>query len=42
MHGVDADDDRWTIFTHFEIDDDLHKILLNKSLQKYSNFAIYR
>jgi hypothetical protein len=42
LHGVDEDEDRWTIFTHFEIDDALHKTLLTKSLQKYGNLAIYR
>jgi hypothetical protein len=42
MHGVDEDEDRWTIFTHFEIDDVLHKTLLIKSLEKYGNLAIYR
>lgn len=42
MHGVDDDDDRWTIFTHFEIDELRHKELLQKSLTKYSKYAIIR
>jgi hypothetical protein len=42
LHGVDDDDDRWTIFTHFEIDSEKHKTLLEKSLTKYSNYAIIR
>lgn len=42
LHGVDDDTNRWTLFTHFEINSTNHKTLLNKSLQKYSIYAIIR
>lgn len=42
MHGVEDDENRWTIFTHFEIDGVKHKELLQKSLTKYSEYAIIR
>lgn len=41
-HGVDHDDDRWLFYLHFEIDAQKHKELLEKSLQKYSDYAIIR
>jgi hypothetical protein len=40
LHGVDDDDNRWTIFTHFEIDKLRHNELLLRSLQKYKDYAI--
>ncbi len=40
MHGVEDDTDRWTIFTHFEIDSVRHNELLSRSLQKYKEYAI--
>lgn len=40
LHGVDADPGRLTIFTHFEIDEQLHRDLINKSLTKYSQYSI--
>jgi len=40
LHGVDDDDDRWTIFTHFEIDSSRHDELLAKSFNKYKKYAI--
>jgi len=40
-HGVEIDKNRTTIFTHFEIDQNKHKLLIEKSLEKYSNFAIF-
>ena len=42
LHGVDDDEDRWTIFTHFEIDELKHKELLQKSLTKYAEYVIIR
>jgi hypothetical protein len=42
LHGVEDDKDRWTFFTHLEIDPKKHKLLLEKSLQKYSSYAIIR
>jgi len=39
-HGVDDDENRITIFTHFEIDNEKHKTLLEKSFEKYSSYAI--
>jgi hypothetical protein len=40
MHGVDDDDNRITIFTHFEIDAEKNKTLLQKSFEKYGSYAI--
>lgn len=40
LHGVDDDYNRWTFFTHFEIDQIKHKNLLDRSLQKYKEYAI--
>jgi len=40
LHGVDDDVDRWTIFTHFEIDKQRHDKLLMKSFEKYKQYAI--
>jgi hypothetical protein len=41
LHGVDADEDRTTIFTHFEIDPIRHRLLIEKSLEKYNNYAVW-
>lgn len=41
LHGVEEDQDRITIFTHFEIDSAKHKQLLEKSIQKYSEYAVF-
>ncbi len=41
MHGVDQDEDRLTFFLHFEIDPERHQSLIEKSLVKYSKYAIY-
>lgn len=40
-HGVDHDTERWTIFCHAEIDTDAHAELIERSLQKYSSYAIW-
>lgn len=42
LHGVDDDTDRWIMYTHFEIDPEKNKKLLEKSLTKYSDYAIIR
>ena len=41
LHGVDQDTDRITIFTHFEIDSVRHQQLLEKSIQKYGEYAVF-
>ena len=41
LHGVEYDPGRLTLFTHFEIDESLHQLLVEKSLEKYSRYAIY-
>lgn len=41
LHGVDEDQDRITIFTHFEIDSFKHQQLLEKSVRKYSEYAVF-
>ena len=41
LHGVDMDENRTTIFTHFEIDPVRHELLIEKSLEKYKNFAVW-
>lgn len=40
LHGVDDDEERITIFTHFEIDAEKNRALLQKSFEKYSSYAI--
>lgn len=40
-HGVLEDANRWTIYLHLEIDKDEHEKLLEKSLAKYKEYAIY-
>ena len=40
MHGVDDDDDRITIFAHFEIDAEKNRDLLQRSFEKYGSYAI--
>lgn len=42
LHGVENDENRFTLFTHFEIDPDKHKALLDRSLKKYGSRAIYK
>jgi hypothetical protein len=39
-HGVENDEQRITIFTHFEIDAEKNRALLQKSFAKYSSYAI--
>lgn len=41
LHGVDDDNNRTTIFTHFEINPVKHSALLEKSLKKYHEYAIF-
>ena len=41
LHGVDLEPNRTTIFTHFEIDSVKHRDLIEKSLYKYKDYAIY-
>jgi len=41
MHGVNDDQDRWTIFYHAEIDRDKHASLMAKSLDMYREYAIW-
>ena len=41
LHGVDYEPGRVTIFTHFEIDPIFHKQLVERSLKKYGQYAIY-
>ncbi len=41
-HGVESDTNRVTIFMHLEIDPEQHKLLLERSLAKFSDFAIYQ
>lgn len=41
MHGVNEDSDRWLIFCHAEIDPARHAALLEKSLSKYGELAIW-
>lgn len=41
LHGVNDDEDRWTIFCHGEIDPIQHKILLERSLSRYKKYAIW-
>lgn len=40
LHGVDYEPGRVTIFTHFEIDTVKHQLLIERSLEKYKNYAI--
>jgi hypothetical protein len=41
IHGVEDDNDRWTIFTHGEIDSLLHTVIIKRSLEKYANLAVW-
>jgi hypothetical protein len=41
MHGVEDDEDRITMYLHLEINAEQHKKILEKSVEKYSNYAIY-
>lgn len=41
MHGVENDEQRITIFTHFEIDAEKNRALLQKSFAKYGSYAIF-
>lgn len=40
LHGVECDQDRLTFFLHLEIDPVKHKILLDRSKQKYKSYMI--
>ena len=41
LHGVDEDQDRITIFTHFEIDSIKHQALLQRSIERYKEYAVF-
>lgn len=41
-HGVEDDENRFTIFMHLEIDPEKHKLLIERSLEKYGKYAIYQ
>jgi hypothetical protein len=41
LHGVEDDIDRMIMYPHLEIDVNAHKIILENSLKKYSEYAIY-
>jgi hypothetical protein len=41
MHGVSNELGRWTIFCHAEIDSNKHNLLIQKSLIKYGQYAIW-
>jgi hypothetical protein len=42
IHGVDYDPDgRWTIYCQFDIDPVRHQILLQRSLERFGDLAIY-
>ena len=40
LHGVDDEPGRVTIFTHFEIDIERHKQIIERSLSKYKDYAV--
>jgi hypothetical protein len=40
-HGVEDDTDRMILYPHLEIDIDAHGIILQRSISKYSEYAIY-
>jgi len=40
-HGVLEDDNRLTFFIHLEIDEDRHDEILQRSLKKYKEYAIF-
>jgi hypothetical protein len=40
-HGVDDEEGRTTIFTHFEVDPEENKLLIDRSLDKYKDYAIW-
>lgn len=40
-HSVDEDTDRFTLYIHMEVDAEAHRILLDRSLAKYADYAIY-
>ncbi len=41
LHGVDAEPGRKLIYMHFEIDTSANEKLIQSSLEKYSDYAIY-
>jgi len=41
MHGVEFEEDRHTLFLHFEIDAVKHKELIERSLSKYGEYAVW-
>jgi hypothetical protein len=41
FHGVNADSDRWLMFCHAEIDAARHSTLLERSLAKHGECAIW-
>jgi hypothetical protein len=42
LHGVDLDYSRLTIYTHFEVDEDLHQKLIMQSIDKYNQYVVYK
>lgn len=42
VHGVDDEEDRWTIFCHASIDKAAHALLLERSLETYKDYAIWQ
>jgi hypothetical protein len=40
-HGVEDDENRYTLFMHLEIDPEKHNLLMERSLTKYGEHAIY-
>jgi len=42
LHGVDEDINRLTFFIHIEVDADRHRSIINRSLEKYSRYVIYK
>jgi hypothetical protein len=41
IHGVEEDSERLTFFMHLEIDADKHQEILQRSLNKYKEYAIF-
>jgi hypothetical protein len=40
-HGVEADPGRKTMYLHFEIDADAHKVIIDRSLAKFGQYAVF-
>lgn len=41
LHGVEEESERETLYMHFEIDREEHQKLLERSLEKYREFAVW-